>query len=170
MMKVSSNNPEGCSSSDTAKQLALKYVAVRMRTKQEVIAYLKKKGCDKTQVQDAIAFLTEYQYLDDAAYCKAWIHDKLQFHPCGRQKLAMELSKKISDRQLVQLSLEEYYSAEQELENAQKAVEQKLNSSFGRKQVTREQLARFLYSRGYSGAIIEQVMYTIDFSVCTEDI
>lgn len=160
-MKASSNN---ILPSDAARQLALKYIAVRMRTKREVVEYLRKKGCDAVQIQDAVAFLTEYQYLDDAAYCKAWIHDKLQFHPCGRQKMAMELAKKVSDRQLIQFSLEEYYSAEQELEYATLAAEQKLRSHSGKKQVTREQMARFLYSRGYSGSIIEQVLHTISFS------
>ena len=120
-------------------------------------------------VQEVLAFLERYQYLDDAAYCRAWIHDKLQFHPCGRKKLAAELSKKVADRRLVQVSIESYYSIEQELEYAQTAAMQKLNSRTGAKQITRQQLARFLYSRGYGSNIIESVLSSIDFSASLEE-
>ncbi len=154
---------------DQAKDAALKYVSTRMRTQREVIAHLQKKGYANDVIRETVSFLKGYQYLDDAAYCRAWIHDKLQFHPCGRQKMAMELSKKVADRQLVQLSLEEYYPSELEVEYAHTAAMQKMKSSVRAKQVSRQQLARFLYSRGYGGSIIESVLHTIEFSVPAEE-
>ena len=154
---------------DKAKNHALGYLAARMRTRHEVAAYLYKKNYADDVVQEVLAFLERYQYLDDAAYCRAWIYDKLQFHPCGRKKLAAELSKKVADRQLVQVSIESYYSVEQELEYAQTAAMQKMNSRTGAKQITRQQLARFLYSRGYGSNIIESVLSSIDFSASPEE-
>lgn len=148
-------------SMEKAKQLALKYLSARMRTKTEIEEFLSKKGYDGKQIEDVVAFLVEYQYLDDAVYCRAWIHDRIQFHPCGRQKMAFELSKKVSDRQLVAQSLELYFSVEQELELAQQAAELKLRSRIGKSVLTREQLARFLYNRGYSSSIIVQVLDTL---------
>lgn len=143
---------------EQAKQSALRYVSARMRTKVEVHTYLSQKGYDSEQIEIVLAFLQTYQYLDDAAYCRAWIHDRIQFHPCGRQKMAFQLSKKVDDHQLVQQSLEMYFSTEQELELAQQAAEQKLRSRIGKSTLHREQLARFLYSRGYSSSIITQVL------------
>ncbi len=154
---------------DQAKDIALQYISARRRTQREVIDYLQKKGYADAVIEEVFAFLLRYQYLDDAAYCRAWIHDKLQFHPCGRKKMAAELSKKIADYQLVQLSLEEYYSEEQELENAYAAAMQKMKSNVRTKQVSRQQLARFLYSRGYGGNIIETVLHTIAFSAPAEE-
>lgn len=141
---------------ESAKQMALKYVSVRMRTKLEVAEYLQKKGCNQSQIQEVTAFLTEYHYLDDTAYCRAWIHDKIAFHPCGRKKMEAELSKKIRDRQLIAISLEEFFSEEAELELALSAAEQKMRSTTGRKSISREKLARFLYARGYGSNIISQ--------------
>ena len=97
------------------------------------------------------------RYLDDAAYCRSWIHDRVQFHPCGRQKMAFELEKKISDRQLVQQSLEEYFPEEQELELAMAAAMKKIESS--RSAVSREQIGRFLYTRGYGGSLVNRVLH-----------
>ena len=149
---------------EIAKQLALKFVSVRMRTTHEVIEHLQKKGCTREQSQAAVAFLKEYQYLNDAAYCRAWIHDRIQFHPCGRQKMTAELRKKISDSQLIADSLSEYFSYEDELALAKAAAEQKMRSYTGKKHISKEQLSRFLYTRGYSGSIIKNVCAEICFS------
>ncbi len=145
---------------EQAKSTAMHYISSRIRTEKETVEHLQKKGFEEEVIAAAIAFLHRYQYLNDEAYCRAWIHDRIQFHPCGRKKMAMELSKKVADRQLVQMSLEEYFSEEQELDLAMAAAEQKLRISSGKKKTTGEQLARFLYSRGYGSSIIEQVLHT----------
>ncbi len=141
---------------EQAKSIALKFVAVRMRTQLEVEQQLQKKGYDADIIAETVAFLREYQYLDDEAYCRCWIHDRVEFHPCGRQKMFFDLAKKVTDRQLVRLSLENYFPAEVELELAVSAAHKKLAG--GSKAVSREQLSRFLYGRGYGGEIINQVL------------
>ncbi len=141
---------------EQAKQDALKFVSVRMRTEQDAAQMLQKKGYDRETVQETIAFLKRYQYLDDAAYCRSWIHDKVQFHPCGRQKMAFELGKKIADRQLILNSLAEYFSEALELEQAVVAAQKKIESS--RSSLRKDQLSRFLHSRGYGSSVISAVM------------
>lgn len=140
---------------EQAKGIALKFVAVRMRTQLEVEQQLRKKGYDTEIIAQVVAFLQAYQYLDDAAYCRSWIHDRVAFHPCGRQKMLFELSKKVTDRQLVSQSLDTYFSSETELELAEAAAYKKLESH---NDISREQLSRFLYGRGYGGEIIRQVL------------
>ena len=147
---------------ETAKSAALKYISVRMRTKNEVESFLHKKNYPAELIEEVIAFLLRYQYLDDAAYCRAWIHEKVVFHPCGRKKMAMELAKKVSDKQLIRDCLEEYFSEEQEQALALEAANQKLRSHAGKKQIGREQIARFLYGRGYSGTVIGHVLQELD--------
>ena len=148
---------------EIAKQMALKFVSARMRTTHEVMEYLQKKGCTHEQARAAVLFLKEYQYLDDALYCRAWIHDRIQFHPCGRQKMAAELRKKISDSRLIAESLDAYFPYEDELALAKAAAAQKMRNHTGKKQFSREQLSRFLYTRGYSGSIIGEVCGEINF-------
>ncbi len=154
---------------ESAKQLALKFISTRMRTTQEVTEHLRKKGFSREQIEVAIAFLHAYQYLDDEAYCRAWIHDRIRFHPCGRQKMAVELRKKISDSQLITDSLAAYFSFEEELALAKAAAEQKIRNRTGKKHISREQLSRFLYTRGYSSSIIAAVCAEIHFSETSPD-
>lgn len=149
---------------EVAKSQALKYVSARLRTKREVTDYLSKKGYENAVIHDVILFLERYQYLNDEAYCRAWIHDKMSFHPCGRKKMEVELLKKVPNRQLVQASLEFCFSQEQEQELVLEAAQQKLNSRVGKKALTKEQLARFLYSRGYGSSMIAFALEHVDFS------
>ena len=146
---------------EQAKQEALRFIMVRLRTQREVEQQLTKKGYSKQQIIRVIAFLKEYQYLDDAVYCRSWIFDRIQFHPCGRQKMIFELSKKVSDIALVQQSLEQYFPLEQELELARIAAQKKKNSMHGT--MRREQMGRFLYNKGYNGEVIQTVLREISW-------
>lgn len=138
---------------EEAKQTALRYVEVRLRTEREVVEQLKKKQYEADVIEATLQFLRAYHYLDDRAYCRSWIYDRIQFHPCGRRKMAVDLSKKIADRQLVQQSLEEYFSQEEEFTLALEAAQKKLAAG----PISREKLGRFLTGRGYGTAIIGQV-------------
>ena len=131
---------------EQAKETALKYLTARLRTRQEVKQLLQKKGYTAEITAQVLEFLERYQYLDDAVYCRSWISDRVRFHPCGRQKMAFELSKKISDRQLIAESLETYFPRELEKKIA--------GSSQG---MGRDKLGRFLYSKGYGGSVIRAV-------------
>lgn len=147
---------------EQAKQAGLKYIAGRMHTRREVKEYLQKKGYAGELVQEVLSFLDEYGYLDDAVYCRSWIHDRIQFHPCGRQKMAAELAKKISDKALIQQSLEEYFPNEIEAELALNLALKKIRSS--RSIPRRDQLARFLYTKGFSGSVVSHILQ--DETVC----
>ena len=70
--------------------------------------------------------------------------------------MAVELAKKISDKTLIRTSLEAYFPEETELETALEAALKKTGGS--RAAVSREKLGRFLYTKGFSGAIINQVL------------
>ncbi len=138
---------------EEAKQTALRYVEVRLRTEREVAEQLRKKKYAAEVIDAVLQFLREYQYLDDRAYCRSWIYDRMQFHPCGRRKMAADLAKKISDRDLILQSLEEYFPPEEEYALALEAAQKKLAEG----PVSMEKLGRFLSSRGYGTAIIGQV-------------
>ena len=142
---------------EQAKEAALKFLTVRLHTRQEVKQLLQKKGYTAEITAQVLEFLEQYQYLDDAVYCRSWFSDRVRFHPCGRQKMAFELSKKISDRQLIAESLETYFPRELEIESAVAAAQKKIAG--GSQKISREKLSRFLYSKGYSGSVISAVFH-----------
>ena len=116
---------------EEAKGTALDFVAARMRTVQEVREMLEKKGYGEEIAEEVIPFLEEYHYVDDEAYCRSWIHDRIEFHPCGRMKMIFELGKKVKDSSLVESAVSEYFSEEAEYEIALEAALKKVRS--GRK-------------------------------------
>ena len=85
--------------SKEAREQALKFLVSRMRCEREVREHLRKKGHSRADIDDAVDYLYSYEYLDDLKYCEAFIHDRVQFNPCGRQKLFYDLSQKGVSRQ-----------------------------------------------------------------------
>lgn len=77
-----------------AKSDALKFIAYRMRCKNEVIEKLIKQDHDPTVVQEVLDFLKANGFLNDIEFAKAFIHDKatLSRHPMSR--ILYDLKKK----------------------------------------------------------------------------
>ena len=76
------------------KQLALRYLTVRMRSEFEMRQYLEKKQVAAEEIDEIVAYLYSYHYLDDAQFAESFVRDKLRFNPCGRLKLTFALRDK----------------------------------------------------------------------------
>lgn len=91
--------------SEAAKDDALKFLATRARSENEVRNHLTAKGWSLEQIEAVIDWLYEYDFLDDSAFAGAYIRDKLRFHPCGPMKLKHELFVKGVDESIVDREL-----------------------------------------------------------------
>ena len=135
------------------KERALKYIEVRMRSEWELRTYLQKKEYSREEIDHAVAFLKEYGYLDDREFCRAFVRDKINFSPCGRNKLYAELRKKGVGGDIIKNTLERYYTKESELAVAKKILQ---------KQTRLEQeplkQAQFLKSKGFSASVISALV------------
>lgn len=141
---------------EKAKETALNYISGQLRTRREIEEKLRKKGFSEEDIDATMQFLQEYDYVNDAAYCKSWIHDRVTFHPCGRLKMEQELAKKISDRALIRESMNQFFPEETEMQLAVEAALQKIGS--GRKTLKKDQLMRFLAGRGYPLYVARRVL------------
>lgn len=72
---------------------ALKYINVRMRSKKEMYEYLIKKGYDYNNINDTIQKLLDQNLLNDIAFCKSYINDKINLTNSGLDKIKNELLK-----------------------------------------------------------------------------
>lgn len=145
---------------EKAKNQALKYITARMRSGLEMKQYLQKKGYDAEIILQVLEFLEHYNYLDDNHFCRLWIEDKVRFHPCGRQKMKMELKQKGISAQLIEANLAMFYSKEAEYQVAL-ALADKHHIKADNFAAKRGKMGRYLYSKGFSGEIIEQVLAEI---------
>ena len=142
---------------EKAKNQALKYITIRMRSRLEMVQYLRKKDYSAEIIQQVLEFLEHYNYLDDTHFCRLWIEDKMRFHPCGRQKMKMELRKKGISSTIIEEVLPEVYPEEEECALALQLAE-KHQCKTEQDDAQRGKMGRYLYSKGFSAGIIENVL------------
>jgi regulatory protein len=119
--------PEEIKKSDDV-QLAfsksLHYLKFRSRSKAEITRYLEKKGFDARIIASAINKLENYKYVDDTAFARLWVENRISHKPKGLFALRYELKEKGIDEGIIETALSCY----DELEPAWRAVSAKLGS------------------------------------------
>lgn len=155
--------------SDSARsetlEAALRLLGYRARSKVELIRRLRRDGHSPGAIEAAICRCDELGYLDDVAFARSHVRDRLNFRPRGRRVLLAELRSKGVDEQDATSAIEEVFSDAGVDESALAlAVSQKrLRSLAGLPTpVARRRLTAYLARRGFPSAIIRQtVMRTL---------
>jgi len=71
---------------------AIKYIAFRMRSKKEIIEYLRKKEYSEKDINNTVDRLINNNMINDEIFCKSYINDKLNLSNVGINKIIGELS------------------------------------------------------------------------------
>ena len=79
----------------------VKYIGVRLRSTNEIKEYMKRKNIDDNLIYKTIEKLNKNKLLDDEAFTKAFIHDKLNFTTMGPYKIRLELTKHKIDNSVI---------------------------------------------------------------------
>lgn len=145
-----------------AREYALSLLEHGDRTARELRRRLREKGYSPEETEEAIAFLEEYHYVDDAGYVGRYIRSR-----GGRKsarQLRAELERKGVERELIEESLAEYPVDEEAqiiafLRKKGYVPGQKLDPAEYRR------LTGALYRRGYS---FEAIQRATD-RMCEED-
>ena len=144
---------------DSARQegidLALKKLTNR-KTEQEIRELLIDAKLSEQVIDEVVAYLSEYGFLDDEAYALLFSRDKRNINGYGPVKIAYALRRKGIDDECIARGLEEY-TTDSEKELIQSIVENKylrggeLNKSW-------EKIVRFLLSRGFHYDAVKDVL------------
>lgn len=144
---------------DSARQegidLALKKLTNR-KTEQEIRELLIDAKLSEQVIDEVVAYLSEYGFLDDEAYALLFSRDKRNINGYGPVKIAYALRRKGIDGEYIARALEEY-TTDSEKELIQSIVEKKylrgseLNKSW-------EKIVRFLLSRGFHYDAVKDVL------------
>lgn len=111
---------------------AFHFLSFRSRSEKEMRDFLKKK--EVVEIDETINKLKELDFINDAKFAKEFVESRSKNKPKGKKALMIELARK-------GIKIENIEIDEKEL--ATKAISRK---SFKNK----EQMQRFLYSRGFS--------------------
>lgn len=144
---------------DSARQdgidLALKKLTNR-KTEQEIRELLIDAKLSERVIDEVVAYLSEYGFLDDETYALLFSRDKRNINGYGPVKIAYALRRKGIDDEYIARALEEY-TTDSEKELIQSIVEKKylrggeLNKSW-------EKIVRFLLSRGFHYDAVKDVL------------
>lgn len=144
---------------DSARQegidLALKKLTNR-KTEREIRELLIDAKLSEQVIDEVVAYLSKYRFLDDEAYALLFSRDKRNINGYGPVKITYALRRKGIDDEYIARALEEYTS-DSEKELIQSIVEKKylrggeLNKSW-------EKIVRFLLSRGFHYDAVKDVL------------
>lgn len=77
-----------------AREICLRLLTVRPRTRQELQQALQRKEIDEAVAEQVLGRLDEVGLIDDAAFAEVWVRSRHNFQGLGRRALAMELRRK----------------------------------------------------------------------------
>jgi regulatory protein len=133
----------------TAKELALRYLSRFARTELQLRRYLQRKGYSSSDISDAVSYLHEHRFLNDHSYAESYITSRIR-RLDGPMKIKLLLLQKGIDASTAQKLLQQLYPLESQIDNARKLA--------AKRSRTKEQLRRFIASRGYSGYVIMRAL------------
>lgn len=136
----------------------LKYIAVRIRSKKEIIDYLKRRNVIDEDTELIIEKLAKNKALNDDYFCECFIKDKLRFTTMGEYKIINELKRhQISDAVINKYAY--LMNEDIMLEKIEKLVDKQIRSN--RKldnYKLRNKIYNHLLGLGYSSGMIVEVL------------
>jgi regulatory protein len=152
-----------------ARETALRLLAARPRSAAELRARLRRAGVPDESVQPLIADLTRDGYLDDLAFARAWVRNRLALGSYGMTRLRSELREKSVAAPLIEQAIREGCGEEEpavaEERRARDLAERRLR---GFRQLAWDvrvrRLAGLLQRRGFAASTIARVLRTVQRS------
>jgi regulatory protein len=139
----------------------LKFVAIRLRSRQEILRYLQKKIPKNEKLLTQLVKEVEVLGLiDDREFAYWWVEQRITFRPKGKKALFFELRQKGVDKEMIEEILSERLD---EIVLARKLAQKKwLSLKNLPPKVGQQKLVGFLSRRGFSWQTVKKVVDEID--------
>ena len=125
------------------------------RTASEMRRKLRDKGYEPDEIEEALRFLTEYRFIDDAEYAKRFIRSY------SSTKSILRMRKELEQKGVARFLIDEAFCCFTVDEEAQIAALLAKKGIVPRQQIEWKQYQKvmaFLYRRGYSAEVIGKAM------------
>lgn len=148
------------------KQSALRYLARRPHSKNELKVKLLQKKFDNNLIHEILTELESKNYLNDLDFAQSFVEEKIKNKKIGRNKLRTELIRKGISAEIIQQVLNQNICDEEEIklgtEIAQKKFERLLKHNFDEKKI-KSRIFNFLISKGYDIETARQIVSQLKF-------
>ncbi len=143
---------------EQAYQRALRYVGYRPRTAAEIRRHLLKRGTAEAHIETVLARLRDLKLVDDTAFARAWVEDRITFRPRGRRALRAEMRQKGLDEEAIAQALENIDEADLAYQAAQKALRRYQHLPW---QAFRQKMSAYLARRGFPYDIVREAVQRV---------
>lgn len=124
---------------------------------------MKEQGYDRVAIDETIDQAIAADLLDDAAFAKLWVRDRMWHHPLSRAAISQELRQKGIAPEIISDTLQIEYPAVQEIELATGLAETRMRKYAGiDAEKRRNRLMSLLARRGFSRSLAYQVVSAIE--------
>ncbi|MEW2380706.1 regulatory protein RecX [Micromonospora sp. NPDC047707] len=137
---------------EVAREICLRQLAVRPRTRAELAGALAKRGISEEVASAVLDRYDEVGIIDDAAFARAWVSSRHAGRGLARRALATELRQRGVDGDAAKAALGEL-DDETEAETARALAERKLRTARGEPDVVFRRLVGMLARKGYSPGV-----------------
>ena len=141
-----------------AKDICLRLLTARPRTRAELAQALARKGIEEDVVSGVLDRLDEVGLIDDAAFAEVWVRSRHNFQGLSRRALAMELRRKGVADESAQEALATVDSDAEE-ERARALVRKRLRSLGDAEETVKvRKLVGMLARKGYAEGLAYRVV------------
>jgi regulatory protein len=145
-----------------AKNTAYRYLAIRPRSRAEIVTKLRDKEFSPSVVETVMEHLLRLRYVDDRKFAAQWAASRARLRGYGRRRIEQELRQKGVNRETIQEALNEAVPFEDERETARTVAEKKLRTMKSLEPEARKRrLAGFLERKGFPHEIIWDILRMI---------
>ncbi len=131
-----------------AREICLRQLAVRPRTRAELAGALARRGISPEAAAEVLDRYDEVGIIDDAAFARAWVSSRHAGRGLARRALANELRQRGVDSEVAGAALGELDEAT-EAQTARALVDRKLRSARGEPDAVFRRLVGMLARKGY---------------------
>lgn len=140
----------------------MRLLRYRPRSVAETRERLRSLGFTDQEIDKTISTAEAADLLNDEAFARLWVEDRLLHHPLSRRAIQQELAEKKIDRETINAALERLYPAEKEkelaLELAQARMAKYANLDRNR---AMQRTVSFLTRRGFSFSLARTVVRSL---------
>ncbi len=136
------------SEGERAREICLRQLSVRPRTRAELAKVLQRKEISDEVIAEVLDRYDEVGIIDDAAFARAWVSSRHHGRGLARRALANELRQRGVDAEVASEALDDI-DEDEEAATARSLVDRKLRTATGTPEAVFRRLVAMLARKGY---------------------
>ena len=140
----------------------MRYLGYRPRSETEIRDYLRRRGHSREVAEQVLEKLRSLRYIDDESFARNWAMSKTRNRAYGPDRIARELRAKGIAAELIRQILRDIFGRCDEKTQAQRLLAKRFGGEDLRDLKTLRRAAAFLQRRGYSNAVISELLRNPD--------